>query len=127
MYAITVFLFLIPISILGFGWRDELRREKEVARRDWRSNCLSLALFVASCATITAMGFWLSWTHNGGSPHGLMPEGGLWLPLRETAKWLVAATIAIGIFARGKGRLLVIGSIFSIVLVLFVLAALEMD
>jgi hypothetical protein len=56
-----------------------------------------------------------------------MPEPGLWLPLRETPKWLVVATIAIRIFARGKGRLLVIGSIVSIVLVLFVLAALEMD
>jgi hypothetical protein len=127
MYTITVVLFLIPVSILGIAWRGELRSEKELARRDWRSNCLSLSLFVASIATLTAMGFWLSWTHNGGSPHGMMPAPGLWLPLRETAKWSVVATVAIGAFARGKGRLLVIGLAISIVFVIFLLATLEMD
>jgi len=127
MYVIAVILFLIPFSILGFGWRDELRREKDATRRDWRSICLSLALFVASCATLIALGFWLSWIHNGGSPHGFMPEPGIWLALRETAKWLIVVTIVVGLFARGKGRLLVIGSIVSIVLASFVLATLEMD
>jgi len=127
MYAITVVLFLSPMSILGIAWRGELRSGKELARRDWRSNCQSLALFVASIATLTAMGFWLSWTHNGGSPHGMMPAPGLWLPLRETAKWSVVATVALGAFARGKGRLLVIGSAISIVFAIFLLATLEMD
>jgi hypothetical protein len=127
MYAITVVLFLIPMSILGIAWRGELKKEKEPARRDVRSLGLTLGLFFASAATFAAMGFWLSWSHNGGSPHGFMPAPGLWLPLRETAKWLVVSTVVIGAFARGKGRLLVIGSAISIVFVIFLLAALEMD
>jgi len=127
MYVITVVLFLIPLSILGIAWRGELRSGKEPAHRDWRSYCMRLALVVATIATSTAMGFWLSWTHSGGSPHGMMPAPGLWLPLREIAKWLVVATVAIGAFAKGKGRLLVIGSAISIFFVIFLLAALEMD
>ena len=127
MYAITVVLFLIPMSILGIAWRSELGSGKGLAHRDWRSNCLSLALFASTIATLTALGFWLSWTHNGGSPHGMMPAPGLWLPLRETAKWSVVATVAIGALARGKGRLLVIGSAISTFFVIFLLAALEMD
>ena len=127
MYAITVVLFLIPMSILGIAWRGEFKSGKELTHRDWRSDCLKLALFVATIATFTAMGFWLSWTHSGGSPHGLMPPAGLWLPLREIAKWAVLATVVIGALAKGKGRLLVIGSAISIVFVIFLLAALEMD
>jgi len=57
----------------------------------------------------------------------MMPAPGLWLPLRETAKWSVAATVAIGAFARGKGRLLVIASAISVVFVILLLATLEMD
>jgi hypothetical protein len=127
MYVITVVLFLIPLSILGIAWRGEFGRCKEIAHLDWRSYFMRLALVVGSVATLTAMGFWLSWTHNGGSPHGLMPAPGLWLPLREIAKWSVVATVAIGTFARGKGRLLVIGSAISIFFVIVLLAALEMD
>jgi hypothetical protein len=127
MYAITVILFLIPVSILGIAWRGELRSGKEVVQRDWRSNCQRLALIVATIATLTAMGFWFSWTHSGGSPHGMMPALGLWLPLREIAKWSVVATVAIGAFAKGKARMLVMGSAISICFVIFLLAALEMD
>jgi hypothetical protein len=127
MYVITVVLFVIPLSIVGLAWRGELRRSKQPALLDWRSYCMKLALMVASIATLSAIGFWLSWTHNGGSPHGMMPTPGLWLPLREIAKWSIMATVAFGAFARGKGRLLVVGSAISIVLVIFLLAALEMD
>lgn len=127
MYVITVVLFVIPLSILGIAWRGELRGSKKLAHRDWRSYCMRLALIVATVAAFTAMGFWLSWTHSGGSPHGMMPAPGVWLPLREIAKWSVVATVAIGAFARGKGRLLVVGSAISIFFVIFLLAALEMD
>jgi hypothetical protein len=127
MYVITVVLFLIPLSILGVAWRGEVRRGKEQAHLNWRSYCMKLALIVATFATLTAMGFWFSWTNNGGSPHGMMPAPGLWLTLRPIAKWSVVATVAIGAFAKGKGRLLVVGSAISIIFVIFLLAALEMD
>lgn len=127
MYVITVVLFLIPLSILVVAWRGELRSSKARAHLEWRSYCMRLALIVATIATLTAMGFWMSWTHSGGSPHGMMPAPGLWLTLRPSAMWLVVATVAIGAFAKGKGRLLVVGSAISIVFVIFLLAALEMD
>ncbi len=101
MYAITAILFLIPMSILGIAWQVELRGETGLAQRDWRSSCLTLALIVTTIATLTAMGFWRSWTHNGGSPHGLMPAPGLWLPLREIAKWSVVAICGHREFRKG--------------------------
>lgn len=125
MYAVTMVLFLIPLSILGIAWRGELRKGKEV--RDWRSYCLRLALVAGIVATLTAMVSGFSWTHNGGSPHGLMPRPGLWLTLRPIVKWSVVATVALGAVAKGKGRLLIIGSAVSIFLVIWLLAVLEMD
>ena len=127
MYVITVILFLIPFSILGIASRDELRRKKATEHPDWRSHFLRLALIVGILATCAAMSFWLSWTHSGGSPHGLMPAPSPWLILRRIAKWLVVVTLALGVAANGKGRLLVIGSVVSIVCVILLLALLEMD
>ena len=127
MYVATVILFLIPWSILLIAWRGSLKSRDELTKQDWRSYCLRAALIIATFGTLTAMGFFLSWTHNGGSPHGLMPQGGLWLSLRPIAKWSVIATVIVGAFGKGKGRLLVVGSAVSIVFVIYVLAMLEMD
>ena len=127
MYVISVVLFLIPVAILGIAFRGELKSGKELAQLDWRSYCMRLALIVAVIATLTSAGFWFSWTYNGGSPHGMMPAPGLWLSLRRVSKWLVVATVAIGAFAKGRGRLLVLGSAISICFVIFLLAELEMD
>ncbi len=127
MYVITVVLFLIPFSILGIASRDELRLQQSGSASRWRSHCLRLALIMGLLATLAAMSFWLSWTYSGGSPHGMMPAPGPWLTLRRLAKWLVVATIALGVLAKGKGRLLVIGSAISIVSVIFLLALLEID
>ena len=127
MYVMTVILFLIPFSILGVASRDELSQIKATAHPGWRSYCLRLGLIAGALATLVAMSFWLSWTYSGGSPHGMMPAAGPWLILRRIAKWLVVATVALGALAKGKGRLLVIGSAVSIVVVVFMLAFLEMD
>ena len=126
MYVATVILFLIPWSILRFAWRDFLKNEKESTRK-WRSYFQKAALIVATVATATAMIFFLSWTHSGGSPHGGQPPPGLWLFLRPIAMWSVVATVAIGAFAKGRTRLLVLGSAISIFCVVYLLAALEMD
>jgi len=127
MYVATVILFLIPWSILLIAWRVSLKSSDELTNQDWRSYCLRAALIIATFATSTAMGFSLSWTHNGGSPHSLMPQPGLWLSLRPIAKWSVVAAVVVGAFGKGKGRLLVVGSAVSIVFVIYLLAMLEMD
>ena len=79
MYAATVILFLIPLSILSVAWRGSVVSAEDVEQQDWRSRCLKAALVVAAFATVIAMAFSLSFTRSGGSPHGLMPPPGLWL------------------------------------------------
>jgi len=127
MYAATVILFLIPLSILSVAWRGSVVSAEDVEQQDWRSHCLKAALVIATFATVIAMAFSLSFTHSGGSPHGLMPPPGLWLILRPIAMWSVVATVAIGAFGKGKSRVLVIGSAISIFGVLALLLLLQMD
>ena len=127
MYVATFVLFLIPWSIICVAWKGSLKRDKEPSHQDWRSYMLWAALTMGSLATVTAMGFFLSWTHGGGSPHGGTPKPGLWLTLRPIATWSVLATVALGTFAKGKGRLLAVASAISIFFVTYLLAALEMD
>jgi hypothetical protein len=124
VYTITAVLFSIPLCILIIAWRVSLENQ---GIRDWRARFLSLSLVTSTLAILSGFAFWLSWTHSGGSPHGLIPPLGIWLPLRETAKWSVVATVAVAIFARGKGRFWVIGSVVSMCAVLFFLTVLEMD
>ena len=88
---------------------------------------LQAALAVGVLATLTSMGFFLSWTYEGGSPRGGAPKPGLWLALRPLATWSVIATVVLGAFARGKGRLLAIASAISVIFVIYSLAVLEMD
>jgi len=127
MYVATVILFLIPLSILSVAWRGSVVSGKDVEQQDWRSHCLKAALVIATFAAVMAMAFSLSFTHSGGSPHGLMPPRGLWLTLRPIAMWSMVATIAVGAFGKGKSRLLVIGSAISIFFVLALLLLLQMD
>ena len=126
MYTSTVILFMLPLAIVVIAWGVALRSEKAPTSPDWRTYCLRLELITATIATLTGLSFWLLWTHSGGSPHGLMPASGLWFPFREIAKWSVLATVILGVFAKGKGRVLAIGSAFSIVLVSFLMAGIEM-
>jgi hypothetical protein len=121
IYTITVVLFLIPIWILLVAWRRELGGEYELPQRNWRSYSLRLALSFATIATLTDMGFLLVQVrliHFQGSFHIPAPSvGRLEIPLREIAKWSLAATVGLGVLAKGKGRLLVIGAALSILLV----------
>jgi hypothetical protein len=127
MYVATFILFLIPWSIIWVALKSSIKSKKERSHLDWRSYMLWAALSMGAFATVTAMGFFLSWTHGGGSPHGGTPKPGLWLTFRPIAICSVGATVALGTFAKGKGRLLAIASAISIVLVTYLLAALEMD
>jgi hypothetical protein len=127
MYVATVILFLFPLSILSAAWKGSLVSVKDVERPHWRSHFQKAALIIATFATVMAMAFSLSFTHSGGSPHGLMPPPGLWLTLRPIAMWSVVATIAVAAFGKGKSRLLVVGSAISIFCVLALLLLLQMD
>jgi hypothetical protein len=73
------------------------------------------------------MASWLSWSHNGGSPHGLLPGSGIWMHLRSTIKYSFLFTPVLAIAGKGRGRLLVVASSFSLIFVEFALGALEMD
>jgi len=127
MYIAVVVLSLIPWSIVWLAWKGLAKIQTESARIDWRSQCQQDALYLATLATFSTMLFFFSWIHSGGSPHGGQPPRGLWLLLRPVAVWSVIATVGIGAFGRGKGRLLVLGSAISIFCVSYMLAALEMD
>jgi hypothetical protein len=127
MYIATVILFVIPWSILWLAWRSFLKNEMESVHRDWRSYIQRAALYAATLGTFATMLFFFSWTHSGGSPHGGQPPSGLWLFLRPIAVWSVVATVVIGVFGKGRSRLLVLGSALSIFCVSYLLAALEMD
>jgi hypothetical protein len=127
MYIATCLLFLLPSSLLWGAWRSSFKNSKELSAEDWRFYCERIALISASLAIPAAVGFFLSWIHNGGSPHGLLPGDGLWRTLRPIAEMLVLATVMFGIFGKGRGRLLVAGSAISIFFVSLLLFALEMD
>jgi hypothetical protein len=127
MYIATFILFLIPWSIIWVAFKGSIKSKKERNHLDWRSFMLWAALTMGTFATLTAIGFFLSWIHGGGSPHGGTPRPGLWLTLRPIAIWSVVATVALGTFAKGKGRLLAVASAIAIFFVTYLLAALEMD
>ena len=125
---ISIFiLFLIPWSILWAAWKNSLKASLQSDYKVWRLYCVKLGLVAATLATIAAMSFNLSWTHNGGSPHGMTPAPGMWVTLRPIATSLVVATAVLGLFGKGKIRLLIVGSAFSIFFVDLLLAILEMD
>jgi hypothetical protein len=122
MYVATLILFLLPLSLLAAAWRS-----LKSSNGTWRLHSLTAAVVLGTLATLTSMVFWLSWTHSGGSPHGLMPLPGLWLKIRPLAEVSVLATIAVGALGKGKGRLFIIACALSIVLVVFLLGVGEMD
>jgi len=127
LYAATLILFMIPWLLIWFSWKTSLENSPKPNQQRWRSAMLQASLAVGVVAALSAMGFFLSWTHEGVSPHGGTPKPGLWLALRPIATWSVVATAVLGAFAKGKGRLLAIASAISVIFVIYLLAALEMD
>jgi hypothetical protein len=126
VYITTVIVYLVPLTLLLFGWREQVVAAKNEVTPGWRYWCTWSALVVATVATLSAMSFWIAWTHSGGSPHGLKPPSGIWVPLREISKWSLAVALVTGILGKGRGRLFVIAVAVSIVAVMFFLIDLEM-
>ena len=127
MYVATLLLFLLPACLLWVPWKDSLKNGRRFSPQDRRPHCQRAALVIGSLGAVAAMGFFSSWIHNGGSPHGLTPPSGLWQIFRPIAEILVVATVIAGAFGKGKGRLLLVGSAISICFVIYLLAALEMN
>src|SRR5215469_11409634 len=121
--AAIIIPFSLPLTLLTVGWWKAVAQGKNQGPADWRSPFIWLALLFATVATFSAMAFWFSWNGSGGSPHGMMPAPGLWVRFGKVWELSVVATVAMGVFARGKGRLLAIGTGCSVVCVIFWLSA----
>jgi hypothetical protein len=119
MYVATLILFVIPWSLIWLGWKTSLKNSAKPNQPSWRSLTLQASLAVGVLAVLTAMGFFLSWTYQGGSPHGGEPKPGLWLALRPIATWSIAATVVLGAFAKGRGRAFAIASAISVIFVIY--------
>jgi hypothetical protein len=126
MYVVGV-LFILPSALLGAGWTTGLRIGKESSRPNWRTYALYAALMVATCSTLAGVGFFVSWFHNGGSPHGMTPPQGLWKPLGRVFMSTLVASVALAICGKGKPRFLVLGWAAAVVVATAMIFMLEMD
>jgi hypothetical protein len=89
--------------------------------------CTTAALVIASCATLMELVFFFSWFHNGGSPHGMMPSPGLWKVAGRIAAGMLAASVALGVFGKGKPRLFNLAWAVALAFVVYAIFMLEMD
>jgi hypothetical protein len=127
MYVVVGLLFIVPSALLGAAWRSVLRVGEESSRPDWRTYSLYAALTAASCSTLASAGFFLSWFHNGGSPHGLTPSPGLWKSLGPIFRWTFVTSVLLAISGKGKPRFLVLGWAAAVVVAMAMVFMLEMD
>jgi hypothetical protein len=77
MYVAAVILFLIPLTMIFVAWRNALPDDAKFDDQDWRFYCFRAALAFVTLAVLSSICFRISWTYNGGDPHGLMPNPGL--------------------------------------------------
>jgi hypothetical protein len=127
MYVVVGVFFILPSALLGAAWRSGLRIGGESSRPNWRTYFLYAALTVASCSTLAWVGFFVSWFHNGGSPHGLDPSPGLWRSLRPIFSWTLVTSVLLAIFGKRKPRLLVLGWAAAVAVAMVMVFMLEMD
>jgi hypothetical protein len=132
MYILTLIMFVLPISLLSAAWfswaraGDPTKTEtKEYAR--WRKRCELAALILAIAATLFNLVSWLSWFHNGGSPHGMTPPLGLWRPAGLAAFCALISAVTLAGFATGKTRWLLMGWGAAVIVVEVIISIAEMD
>ena len=125
MYVVSAILFVLPCALLGAAWNTVLKNESELP--GWRRYAIVLGLAMGIVATSAAMAFVYSWFHNGGSFHGLDPAPGAWQTLRPVLKWALLVTVAMALFGKGKGRILLLASAVAYFLVVTMLFILEME
>jgi len=109
MIIATLVFFVLPSVLLGIAWRGHLKDQAAgTISRNWRAHCTKAGLVAAGCATLLELAFMISWFHNDGSPHGMMPSPGLWKTIGTIPVWACATSIVLCAFGKGKYRLLIL-------------------
>lgn len=127
MYVAMVILFIIPATTLSLAWARPEKSDERANPPEWRLECARFARIVAIIALMASIGFEISWTYNGGSPHGMTPPRGVWKIFGPVAIGSVIGAIALGALGKGRGRLLVVVSAISIFFADLLLSMLEMQ
>jgi hypothetical protein len=128
----TLVLFVFPVSLLSaawFSWAKPSDPEKTDAKRypRWRKHCELAALILAMVATFSDLVFWLSWFHNGGSPHGMTPSPGLWRIAGRAGFYALITTVLLAVFTTGKRRWLLFSWGVALFVVGLMISIAEMD
>jgi hypothetical protein len=123
----TTILFLIPSLFIFLAWRASFRSEPSEPLPTWRRGIVIAALIIACLSTLIHFVWNISWLHSGGSPHGMDTNPGLWLNLNRPLLWSFGLAIALSIFARGKGRLMLLAWSVSMYFVFEMVYMLQFD
>ena len=127
IYVATGILFLLPCVLLFLAWRSFLGSQKPPALPAWRRFVVRIGLVVAVLSTLIHVIWNASWLHSGGSPHGMGAGPGIWLSLGRPLVWTFGIAIALSFFAKGKGRILLLGWSVSMYFVFEMIYMLQMD
>jgi hypothetical protein len=127
MFVFTLIAFLLPGGLLLAACRKFRRAKAGLEIPVWRSRAGALALALATAATVFELIFFLSWFHNGGSPHGMMPSPGIWKFIGRVAGCAFLGSIALAPFGKGMWRLTFVGWVLSLCLIVPLIFAAEMD
>jgi hypothetical protein len=132
MYVLTLIAFALLASLLSgawFSWAKASHTTETYTRKyaPWRKHCELAALILAILASVLYLISWLSWFHNGGSPHGMTPPLGIWKPVGQASYCALIATLVLALFATGKRRWLLVSWAVAFVIVEVLLSIAEMD
>ena len=127
MLVATGVLFVPACFLFLAACVRALAPTEELAAPRWRNYCLKAAISLTGFAILTNLIFFISWFHNGGSPHGLHPSPGIWTKVCPTHDWLPVASIVVAALGKGRGRWLAAGSALAVILAAYALFMLEME
>src|SRR5882724_90734 len=126
-YIFSAIFFLLPWSLLFFSCLAFNRAQVDVPLPSWRRYLTYSALLAASISTALNMAWNASWLQHGGSPHGMGAGPGLWQNLGPVLLWSFAAATALGLFAKGKTRVLLLAWSVSMWIVFQLIVTLQFD
>jgi hypothetical protein len=118
-------IFIVPCALLGAAWWRYLRDAKELGVPRWRLYSGTVALVLASGATVLELLFFLSWYHNGGNFYGPMPSPGIWKFVGRIAFGMFLTCIVF--MVAGKGRWKIWASAWAVSLCVAVLMIMQGD